>query len=548
MFYFNGLFKVTLLATAVVLAGCGGGGSSSAGGNSGGSGTGNTGGGSGSGNTAPTYTAGVYASEALLKDFCATPRTGIDPYTNQAYPDKAGSALYEKLWLRSWSNRTYLWYSELPDVDPAGYSVTGYFDILKTDQTTDSGAAKDQFHFAQDTAEYLQETEGGVVSGYGIKWKFGSVTPPRQLTVTYIEPDSPAADAGVRRGDSLKFVDGVDFVNDNTQAGVNALNAGLFPANAGEPHQFVFERIDGANVTFNLVSADVATTPVQNVQVLDNGGSKVGYLQFNSHIANAQPQLIAAVEQFAEQNVSDMIVDLRYNGGGLLALAAQFGYMVAGDNIIQGRYFEKTQFNDKYPTTDPVTGNPLTPMPFYSSVIDYNLGRLTTESLPSLGLSRIFVLTSDNTCSASEAFINGLRGIDVEVIQIGGQTCGKPYGFYPTDNCGTTYFSIQFSGINAKGFGDYADGFTPKAAPVFAADVKGCPAADDFSRPLGDANEGMLKTALYYAANNSCPQTVGTAAVSNQVQADAGGLAIKQPDTRMRSFILENKINQPIKQ
>ncbi|GAB2916952.1 S41 family peptidase [Rheinheimera gaetbuli] len=547
MFYFNNLFKVSLLAAAVVLAGCGGGGSSSAGSNTGngGSGTGGGTGGSGS-NTVTTYTAGVYPPEAQLENFCAAPRSGIDPYTNRPYPDKAGSAQYEKMWLRSWSNRTYLWYSELPDVNPAGYGVQQYFGLLKTDQTTDSGAAKDQFHFAQDTAEYQQETKGGVVSGYGIKWQFGSVTPPRQLTVTYIEPESPAAEAGVRRGDSLKFIDGVDFINDNTQAGVAALNAGLFPADAGEPHQFVFERVGGASQTFNLVSADVSTSPVQNVQVLDNGGSKVGYLQFNSHIANAQPQLIAAVEQFAEQNVADLIVDLRYNGGGLLALAAQFGYMVAGDNIIQGRYFEKTQFNDKYPTTDAVTGRPLTPMPFYSVEIDYAQGGLTTNNLPSLGLSRVFVLTSDSTCSASEAFINGLRGIDVEVIQIGGQTCGKPYGFYPTDNCGTTYFTVQFSGINAKGFGDYADGFTPKAAPVFAADVKGCPAADDFTKPLGDTNEGMLKTALYYATNNSCPQTAAAVAVSTK-QPNTGGLAIKQPDTRMRSFILENKINQPIR-
>ncbi|MEH8018394.1 S41 family peptidase [Rheinheimera muenzenbergensis] len=545
MFYFNSLFKVSLLATAVALAGCGGG--SSAGSN-GGSGTGGGTGGSGNGgNTVVTYTAGVYPAEAQLKNFCAVPRSGTDPYTNQAYPDKAGSAQYEKMWLRSWSNRTYLWYSELPDLNPAGYSVEDYFDLLKTAQTTDSGAAKDQYHYAENTAEYQQTVTDGVVAGYGIKWQLRSATPPRQLMVTYVEPQSPAATAGVRRGDSLKFIDGIDFVNANSEAEVDTLNAVLFSSSVGEPHQFVFERIGGASQTFNLVAADVSTSPVQNVQVLDNGGSKVGYLQFNSHIAHAQPQLIAAVEQFAEQNVSELIVDLRYNGGGLLALASQFGYMVAGDNIIQDRIFEKTQFNDKYPTTDPVTGQPLTPMPFYSKVIDYAQGRLTTTNLPSLGLSRVFVLTSENTCSASEAFINGLRGIDVEVIQIGGQTCGKPYGFYPTDNCGTTYSSIQFSGINAKGFGDYADGFTPKAAPVFAADVKGCPAADDLTKPLGDANEGMLKTALYYAANNSCPVTVASAAVAQQPQPGTGGLAIKQPDIKKRSFILENKINQPIR-
>ncbi len=67
----------------------------------------------------------------------------------------------------------------------------------------------------------------------------------------------------------------------------------------------------------------------------------------------------------------------------------------------------------------------------------------------------MFVLTGPNTCSASESIINALQGVDVEVIQIGSTTCGKPYGFYPQDNCGTTYFSVEFKGVNAKGFGDY---------------------------------------------------------------------------------------------
>ena len=76
-------------------------------------------------------------------------------------------------------------------------------------------------------------------------------------------------------------------------------------------------------------------------------------------------------------------------------------------------------------------------------------------------MSRVFVLASGGTASASEAFINGLRGIDVEVILIGANTRGKPYGFYGIDNCSTTYFTIQFKGSNAKGFGEYSDGFIP---------------------------------------------------------------------------------------
>jgi len=89
-------------------------------------------------------------------------------------------------------------------------------------------------------------------------------------------------------------------------------------------------------------------------------------------------------------------------------------------------------------------------MPFTNQFVGFadNPATVPGSALPTLNLSRVFVLTTSSTCSASEAIINGLRGADIEVIQIGSGTCGKPYGFYPTDNCATTYFTIQFSGIN----------------------------------------------------------------------------------------------------
>lgn len=524
------VYSGTVLLSLMLLSACGGGGSGS-------STTPNTGTNPGSGTTtpttptAPTWVAGQYAAEETLKNFCAAPRSGIDPFSNAAYPDKAGTAMHEKLWLRSWSNRTYLWYKELPDLDPVSYSTLAYFDLLKTSNKTDSGAAKDNFHFYQDTAEYKKQTQSALNSGYGIDWIFNSTRPPRQLTVAYTEPGSPAAVAALNRGSKLLEVDGVDFVNDNTQAGVTKINAALFPAKAGESHQFTVLDVDGNRRSYTLVSADVPTVPVHNVKVLQSGSKKVGYLQFNTHIAAAQPQLISAVEQFRAAAVNELVVDLRYNGGGLLALASQFGFMVSGPNQIQSRFFEKMQFNDKYPNTDPVTGGALDPTPFYNRGIDYTAGRFTNQTLPNLSLNRVFVLTTDSTCSASEAFINALRGIDVEVIQIGGKTCGKPYGFYPTDNCGTTYFTIQFTGVNAKGFGDFAAGFVPTPAPKFAADIKGCPVADDLSNPLGDAQEGMLKTALSYANTNSCPVLVANQQADEPATTaqNPDGLAIREP-------------------
>jgi hypothetical protein len=88
--------------------------------------------------------------------------------------------------------------------------------------------------------------------------------------------------------------------------------------------------------------------------------------------------------------------------------------------------------------------------------------------------------------------------VDVQVIQIGETTCGKPYGFVPQDNCGTTFFAIQFQGVNNKGFGDYADGFVPGG--VF----KGCTVADDFTHALGDPAEARVAAALAYRASANC--------------------------------------------
>src|SRR6185437_7266040 len=127
------------------------------------------------------------------------------------------------------------------------------------------------------------------------------------------------------------------------------------------------------------------------------------------------------------------------------------------------------------------------------------------------------VLTGPGTCSASEAVMNGLNGVNVQVIQIGSTTCGKPYGFYPQDNGGTTYFAIECQGDNAKGFGNYPDGFSPqKSSTVTSAALPGCSVADDFTPQLGDSSEGRLAAALTYRTAGMCtvaPSGLGPPAV-----------------------------------
>lgn len=510
--------------------------------------------------SAPSWEPGVFESQSTFIAKCETPRTGSDPFTGSAYPDSQGSALEEKLWLRSWTNDTYLWYDEVPDNDPENFSVLAYFDQLKTTELTPSGTLKDNFHFSQDTAEYNELTQTGVSSGYGFDWEFVASTSPRELVVRFTEPDSPAALANVPRGASLITVNGIDFVNDNTQSGVDAINTALFPANPGTVTSFEFELIDGSPLVVDITSADVSVTPVQNVSVLDTEIGKTGYFQFNTFIRTAQDGLVDAFDLFVDENVTELVIDLRYNGGGLLALASQVSYMVAGPSQTNNAIFETTRFNDKSGTTNPVTGGTVQATPFYSNEIDYNAGVLTDTLLPSLSLTRVYVITTGSTCSASEAVMNALRGVDVEVVQIGSTTCGKPYGFYPTDNCGETYFTIQFQGVNNKGFGDYSDGFMPVASPSFDFELPGCDIEDDFTAVLGNPEEGMLAAALEYSATGSCPVVASTeeltkanalgnqesAASTSNSQTGNALLSIDNPNTRRNTFILHNKVNEPV--
>lgn len=502
-------FCIVLLALLGPL-GCGGGGS---GGGSGGSGGGSGGGGSG-------WVAGTFSPATTFEAQCAAPRSGTNPITNVRYPDKNGSTLTENNWLRSWSNDLYLWYDEIVDRDPGLSSTSAYFNALKTTATTPSGRAKDQFHFTLPTSQWEALSQSGVSPGYGATWTIIASTPPRQILVAYTDPGTPAtgAPANLARGAAVLRVDGVDAINDGSQAGVNTINAGLFPKNSGESHTFVIQdQGSGASRTITMTSAAIASTPVQNVQAITVGAAKVGYILFNDHLANAEQELIDAVNQLKTAGIADLVLDIRYNGGGYLAIASELAYMIAGDARTSGATFETTVFNAKHPTTDPVTGDPLGPYPFQSTSVFSNP---SGAQLPTLDLPRVFVLTGSNTCSASESIINSLQGIDVDVIQIGSTTCGKPYGFYPQDNCGTTYFSIEFKGENAKGFSDYSDGFSPPntAANPGVLLAQGCSVGDDYTHALGDPLERRLAAALGYRATATCPAASGVGAPGTAAQ------------------------------
>ena len=503
----SAMWRVTRLAVvgavgAMLLSACGGGGGSSGtpvvgsgesgGGTVGGGGTGN------GGNTGATL-----QPSASYAQQCAP--------GNPEASQRSGSLATEKNWIRAYFDEAYLWREDVPSIDASAPRYNGsdvetaldnYFDDLRSPASTASGKRKDQFSFMMSTREWNALSQGGVELGYGIEWRMKSATPPRGLRVAFVEPGSAADRAGVRRGDTLVSADGA-AADVNDAAGVKTLNGALFPDTAGASHRFVLTANSGASRDLTLVAANVTKTPVPTRQVLTAAdGGKVGYLVFNDHILPAEAQLIAAMQDFRGQGVSDLIVDLRYNGGGYLFIASELAYMIAGSAATSGKTFEHLRYNSRRAAE---TNSEDSKTPFYDqSCLMTADGRCSSrQPLPALNLRRVFVLAQSGTCSASEALINSLRGVDVEVVLVGGTTCGKPYGFTAKDNCGYSYFPIEFVGVNNKGFGDYADGFVPAGSG--ATGVKGCAVADDFEHALGDASEAMLAAALQYRANGSCP-------------------------------------------
>jgi len=224
-----------------------------------------------------------------------------------------------------------------------------------------------------------------------------------------------------------------------------------------------------------VTAATYSLTPVTGVSVLSlPGGAKAGYLSLKDFIPGAEAPLKSAFANFASQGASELILDLRYNGGGRISTSTLLASLVAGVTR-NGLDFALLNFNSRHQADN------------YA----FKLGGVSN-----LGYSRVVVLTGSRTCSASELIVNGLKPY-VNVVTLGNTTCGKPVGFSPRDNCGSTYSAVNFESLNANGQGRYYDGISAT-----------CAAADDFSGVLGEASEKLTAAALGYLQTGSCPVAV----------------------------------------
>jgi len=462
---------------------------------------------------------GIFCSSDNFYQYCADPSKAFSADAKQ------GTYVDENNWLRSWSHETYLWYDEIEDVDPACCTTPEYFELMKTKETTSSGKPKDRFHFSQPTREYRQLSNEGITAGYGVRLKILQRSPPRNVVVAYTEPGSPATAAGVNlvRGTQILGVDGIDIVNSTDEDDIERINAALNPS-AGDTHTFTVKDPGSFSQerSVTMTAKEIRVHPVQNVKVITTfEGDRVGYMLFNRHNDPAAQPLISAGNTFLQVGgIDDLVLDLRYNNGGFVYIAQIIASIIAG-SAGNGKNFATTEYNDKTDNTS---------LPFANAFRDESG---TVHQLPGLNLPRLFVLTSSSTCSASELIINSLRGIDIEVILIGSTTCGKYHGFVSRDNCGTTYSTIQLRVVNNKGVADYDDGFSPT-----------CSVADnDYDHQLGDPEESLLKTALAYQADDTCPSSsaaqVRDAATKNSQEESLSIDPVPSPYSSLPGLILD---------
>jgi C-terminal processing protease CtpA/Prc len=456
----------------------------------------------------------------------------------------SGTLEDERAWARGYMNEAYLWYREVPTVDPAApafnvspaqLALDKWFEALKSPVLITADLKKDRFSFTLPTAQWNALAQSGVVGGYGIEWALASATVPRSARVAYVDAGSQAASAGVARGDAVLglVADGVsiDFVNTVSAAEIDLINQAMFSPARGRQTTFRLRSNGGIERTVSLTASDVTTTPVKEARVLNSGGAKVGYLLFNDFILPGEAQLKLAMETFRAERVSDLILDLRYNGGGYLYMASQLAYMIAPAASTAGKTFERSVFSDKRAAASNSPSNNMQFMAGGSGLA--GSGTSLNAPLPNLGLNRVYVLTTASTCSASESVINGLRGVDVEVIVIGTSTCGKPYGFTARDNCGLSYFPVEFQGVNNKGFGEFPAGFAPT-----------CVVQDDLNNPLGAETEGLLAAALAYRGGGSCAASAAAGAPAAKDGSEAGdrrlpGGAVVRPAPRSNKFLMQ---------
>ncbi len=362
----------------------------------------------------------------------------------------------------------YLWADEMPALDPTEQedSEEYFYNLLYDDI--------DKWSFVTDDAAALTEYFSGVRKemGYSLAFYYAYENNTNDLVafIEYVEPDSPADIAGLKRGDMIVKYDGADLTINNYTDFYYAETATV---GLGE---YVDGVIADLSPSVNVTAAEIQVDPILVNTVFEYNGNKVGYLAYTSFISDYNDDLEAVFADFKNEGITDLILDLRYNGGGSVATAKLMAGMI-GPSTLYGDLFIRSSYNETFTAAI---------LKQYSADSDWFIDNFETYD-NNLNLSRLYVLTTSGTASASEMVMYSLMPY-MEVIQIGKQTHGKYYASVTLEDEQGLNWAIQpiiLRAENKTNSIDYSQGLIPDYELY-----------DNYTYQLGDKNEVLTATAL----------------------------------------------------
>lgn len=401
---------------------------------------------------------------------------------------------------------TYYWYSQVPELDPLS-STYDSADVLLAKMKT--YAPLDKYSFL-DHGQVAGEIQQGVAGDLGMQVTYAGDGSAENtfLYVLFADKNSPSGKAGVTRGWQITAINGSTNISYDGNNGPNVNNVINEVYYDPEPVSFTFKKPDGTTQTSTLTKAVYNINPVLFDSVYSVAGKKVGYFVFNtfSAVRNENGNTLTKQEidrvfsKFESAGISDLIVDLRYNGGGSVGTAEYLDQLIAPASVA-GKEMYHYLYNDKLSANRDEIG------------LD---DKILFSSGGNLQLEHVFFIGTSNTASASELTINNLKPyLDVKLI--GETTYGKPVGFFTfhiTDfpNGGAEkdladLYAINFETRNADNEGGYFNGLTPNSEAVDYVDVPwGDPSDDNLSQIFSYISTGNYKRVLpaeRMAANKS---------------------------------------------
>ena len=362
-------------------------------------------------------------------------------------------------------------------------------------------APKDRYSFIDKGGFVASEIGQGQSQGdLGIDIFYPDSTNLSELRVKSVTKGSPAFTLGIHRGWQITSINGnANIAYDGSNVGGSSVNinrvvAAVFNSNSTS---FVFKKPDASSVPITINAAKYTINPIMLDSVYTFGAKKIGYMVFSSfiEIARIRTQLDAVFSKFVSQGVTDLIIDLRYNGGGAVSTSEYLANLIAPK--IVGTDSTKTMFTYdfnsriKSNTYSTITNTYKLPPPdqkfsyadLFNSFNQYKTTNFKKQG--NLDIQNVVFLVTKSTASASELLINNLKPY-MNVTLIGKPTYGKPVGFIGIPVGGYDMFTISFKTINANKEGDYYNGMSVALPSLF----------EDYSKDFGQLDEVYLNKAL----------------------------------------------------